>query len=169
MRIPNKQSGFTILEMLLVILIIGILSIIVLVALDQSKEKGDDAALKSQAQEILKSFEIYYTDYSQYPDHGSGQPDGSAYGYFGGMDTTFYLGTGKYLTRLPVEIDRFFYCVSPDRGDFVLAVNTFNDKGGTNWCHIRRGPGPNFGCDYINDLYGTGSGESAADTCASRF
>src|SRR5581483_2767539 len=56
----NKTKGFTLIELLVVIAIIGILSSVVLASLNTARNKGSDAAIKSQLAAIRPQAEIYY-------------------------------------------------------------------------------------------------------------
>ena len=66
--LPNKKFGFTLLELLIVIAIIGILAAIVLVALGESREKSRNAAVIAQMEEIQKALELYRANTGGYPD-----------------------------------------------------------------------------------------------------
>jgi prepilin-type N-terminal cleavage/methylation domain-containing protein len=67
------RKGFTILELLIVIAIISILAAVVLVALNQSREKGKDSALKAQLAEARKQSELYYESMDgKYCDYDGG-------------------------------------------------------------------------------------------------
>lgn len=155
-----SRKGFTLLELLVVIAIIGILSAVVLASLSNSREKGRDAARKSQTQEILKALELYFTDHAGYPTFEGGGVDTG--GFLSTIDTAFY-GTGTYLNRLPDEADsRYYYCVSADRKTIVLSVDTEQDgAGGSEFCSIQRGVG-SAGCDVWVTA-------NASDNCSLRF
>lgn len=55
---PNK--GFTLIELLVVIAIIGILSAVVLAALNDARGRASDTAIKSQLSNIRAEAEMYY-------------------------------------------------------------------------------------------------------------
>ncbi|MEK7567722.1 MAG: type II secretion system protein [Patescibacteria group bacterium] len=56
----NKQKGFTLIELLVVIAIIGILSSVVLASLNTARDKGANAAIKSNLANIRAQAEIHY-------------------------------------------------------------------------------------------------------------
>lgn len=63
----NHTKGFTLIELLVVIAIIGILASIVLVSLNSARNKGKDARVISDVQQLRTAFESGY--------NGSGYPD----------------------------------------------------------------------------------------------
>lgn len=64
----KQNQGFTLMELLVVIAILGILAAIGLVSFRSSQMKGRDAQRKSDLTQIQKAMEMYYNDYSGYPD-----------------------------------------------------------------------------------------------------
>lgn len=63
-----KQKGFTIIELLIVIVVIGILATITAVALGGANERARDAKRESDAKSLQTALEAYYTiGNSQYP------------------------------------------------------------------------------------------------------
>ncbi len=70
MRIQKYKKGFTIIELLIVIAIIGIIASIVLVQLNTARAKGRDSFRVQSLKEIQKAVELYHTDTGNYPDTG---------------------------------------------------------------------------------------------------
>lgn len=65
----NRSQGFTLIELLVVIAIIGILSAVVLASLNTARNKGADAAIKSNLAGARAEAEIYYdSNSSTYTD-----------------------------------------------------------------------------------------------------
>ncbi len=60
----SAQSGFTLIELLVVIAIIGILSSVVLASLNTARQKGNDAAVKSNLATVQTQAQLYYDDHS---------------------------------------------------------------------------------------------------------
>ncbi len=66
-KFTNRLSkGFTLIELLVVIAIIGILSSVVLASLNTARNKGTDAAIKSQLAGLRAQAEIYYDGTGNY-------------------------------------------------------------------------------------------------------
>ena len=73
----TKTKGFTLIELLVVISVIGLLSAIILVALNSSRIKARNARRKSDAYTIRNALELYYDANSNtYPHNGTvGNPN----------------------------------------------------------------------------------------------
>ncbi len=67
----TKQTGFTIVELLIVIVVIGILAAITIVAYGGIQARARDSQRQSDVRAITKALELYYTDNGRYPG-GSG-------------------------------------------------------------------------------------------------
>ncbi len=66
-----KSRGFTIVELLIVIIIIAILAAITIVAYTGIQQRARDSQRKTHVQAIVKALELYYIDNGRYPS-GSG-------------------------------------------------------------------------------------------------
>lgn len=63
----NKESGFTIVELLVVIVVIGVLAAITVVSYTGITAKSNAAANKSNAQSIMAAADAYFAENGVYP------------------------------------------------------------------------------------------------------
>lgn len=68
----RKKSGFTIVELLIVIVVIGILAAITIVAYNGIQQRGRDAQRKSDLANIAKAYALYKVDKGDFMSTGSG-------------------------------------------------------------------------------------------------
>lgn len=82
MYIKNRQTGFTIVELLIVIVIIGILAAIVIVAYNGIQTRANNTAKINELKSIHKLFEAYKALNGQYPQqHLATTVSGTQVGY----------------------------------------------------------------------------------------
>lgn len=67
----QKQTGFTIVELLIVIVVIGILAAITIVAYNGIQQRAKEAERQSDITAVAKALELYYVDNGRYPSYGS--------------------------------------------------------------------------------------------------
>jgi len=67
----NTKRGFTLIELLVVISIIGLMSSVVLAALNDSRTKARNAERIQGMQEYTKTINLSYDKYGEYPDPGN--------------------------------------------------------------------------------------------------
>jgi len=70
--LKNTRRGFTLIEILVVIAIIGILSSVVLASLAVSRAKARDARRIADLEEVKKALELYYDSNGTYPETQTG-------------------------------------------------------------------------------------------------
>jgi len=138
----QSQRGFTLLEILIVIAIIGILAAVVLASLNSSRVKARDAQRVAQLKEVEKALAIYYTTNGRYPA-GGGSGDTAPL-----VQTSIpsALVTGGLLGSLPTDPiysdpdAGYFYCSKgPDYDGYVLLANIESDEAEDAWCYISYG------------------------------
>lgn len=64
----NKNKGFTLIEVLIVIAIIGLLASVVLVGLGSFRSRGRDTRRIADLRATQNALELYYTKTNEYPD-----------------------------------------------------------------------------------------------------
>lgn len=74
----NKERGFTLLELLVVISIIGILIGLIAVGLTRSQQRGRDSRRQADVKAIQQAFEQYHLDNNEYD---TSNIEGMAAGY----------------------------------------------------------------------------------------
>ncbi len=66
-KLLKKQEGFTLLELLIVIVIIGILAVLIVPNLASGPQRARDGQRKSDLRNIKTALETYYNDKNGYP------------------------------------------------------------------------------------------------------
>lgn len=71
MQLPLQQRGFTIVELLIVIVVIGILAAITIVAYNGIQARAKDSRVQSDIQAVAKKIELYAAETGVYPSTGA--------------------------------------------------------------------------------------------------
>lgn len=113
MRKKNKSTGFTLVELLVVISIIGILSSFAVVSLNTARAKARDALRKGDMAQIRTALNIYYDDFKRYPvcdnwdtgrtDFGATPDVAGADCYNANLATALTSGTRPYMMDEPKD------------------------------------------------------------------
>jgi len=124
-----KARGFTIIELLTVIAIIGILASIVMASLSSSRSKGRDARGITDVKNIELALRLYYPDNGMYPLNiyagtGSAPNSGLAPTYLPRVPTDPSYGTaGNNCTSNPNDASCYMYAAYYRGSDTLLACN----------------------------------------------
>lgn len=94
----SKKSGFTIVELLIVIVVIGILAAITVVAYNGIQNRATDTERQTDVKAMQTALEVYYIDHGYYPPHNvlNGAPGYTfAKNNFVGMDLRAMTAPGE--------------------------------------------------------------------------
>jgi len=115
----KRQSGFTIVELLIVIVVIGILAAITIVSFNGAQNKANDAAVKTDLANIAKTFRMYAAEHVDLYPVGTGiTSDVNIRVSKNAYDSGFQSGSSNY---------NLLYCRVTDGGsptDFALVASS---------------------------------------------
>ncbi len=128
----KKNAGFTLIELMVVISIIGVLSAIVLASMTAARNKGANAAVKADLNGVIKQAEIYF--YAHSNAYGTAAPSNTDCGVAANQvgvfaDTNI---SAALVAAKSAEGGTALYCTMPATGTaYAVAVPL---KGGGYWC-----------------------------------
>jgi general secretion pathway protein G len=111
-KISNLKSGFTLVELLVVISIIGTLAGLLLINFVGVRGRAADAKSKNDLKQLKTALRLYYNDHQQFPASGSMPASGEF-----SEDGTIYM------KDLP---QGFTYTPAVDQDSYVLAIDLEN-------------------------------------------
>lgn len=100
--LKENKSGFTLIEILVVVAIIGILVSFVTLNFNDARKKSRDQARKSDLQALQLAIETYKVQYNVYPEAGCGAPANN------------FAGPGTYGSNVVTTCDTYIVGVVPD-------------------------------------------------------
>ena len=149
----NLNKGFSLLEMLLVVLLIGLLAGIASLSYSRVLERSRDSKRKTDLEELRSALEQYRSNNNTYPTANPTLPSGLSFGTAGLQD-----GSGNiYMQKLPQDplYNKRNYFYSASTTDFTLSTELENPNPtpcltppGDDSCGI------GYGCNYCLGAYG---------------
>lgn len=137
-QIKKRNAGFSLVELLIVITIIGILSTIVLSSVSKSRERAYDSKIKQQLSGFRTAAEIYFVNQS--PNNYGPAVDICTAGLFANLDP-LNGAPGKYID--PNYLPAFSQVVcSSDNDSFAVKASLFS--GNEYWCVDNTGTSKSF-------------------------
>lgn len=109
--VTAHQAGFTMVELLIVVVIIGILSVIGLNNFISSQLKARDSQRKSDLATLSKALEMYFNDKNQYPADTNGEISDIDWGDTNGFVDNTITNGAIYLPKMPKDpsLNKYFY------------------------------------------------------------
>lgn len=124
---PKKYaSGFTIVELLIVIVVIGILAAITIVAYNGVQDRAHDTAVKSDLTTIAKKIQLYNADNGNYPTNLKPLNTNAANALY-----SFSIDQDSLATS-PQKTANLFYCVDSTTAPTKFLL-TFISKSGNDF------------------------------------
>jgi type II secretion system protein G len=118
----KTQKGFTLVELLVVMAILGVLVTIIAGGFRSAQARGRDAERKSDLKQLSQSLELFFSDYGRYPSDDAGRILGCPYSPAGGSSPCTW-GAGeltdektiyfKILPKDPTSSLDYYYRIVP--------------------------------------------------------
>ena len=114
----KTTSGFTLVELLVVMAILGVLVTLVAGGYRTAQLRGNDAQRKADLKEVANALELFYSDYGKYPDASGTQIAACSYNANTQTGSACSWGTGEftdnktiYFKELPEDPSSSYYYV----------------------------------------------------------
>lgn len=108
MNQSKQNKGFTLVELVVVMAILGLLSTVGLQSFRINRSKTRDAQRKSDLEQVQRALEMYHSDHNDYPAATNGRISGISWGgEFKDLDVT---NGAVYMKELPQDPSGISYC-----------------------------------------------------------
>ncbi len=100
-KLPKQSLGFTIVELLIVVMLISVLGAIIMSLINSSgiRDKSYDAQRKADLGKLAAALEVYYADHRSYPSTGGVWE--LAWSETGALETV--LQDSNYINKIPID------------------------------------------------------------------
>jgi prepilin-type N-terminal cleavage/methylation domain-containing protein len=112
----NRITGFTIVELLIVVVVIAILAAISVVAYTSIQNRANDSVVQNDISNLAKKIALYRVEFDRYPAGYNTTIQGM---------TRFSLAQGSYSTA----VHNFFYCTGDVSGNAEFAIGATSKSG----------------------------------------
>jgi type II secretion system protein G len=104
-RNSKLTAGFTLIEMLVVVAIIGILASLITANISSGRERARDAKRKHDLGQVKSALRLYYNDYQAYPASTGGDINGCGIGGTASCSwgDSFSTDNNNYMNQIPVD------------------------------------------------------------------
>ncbi len=156
----HRSKGFTLIEILVVIAIIGILASIVLTSLGGARAKANDAKAQAELSSMRGQSEVFFGEYHDYGTAISSETDeicrtaaggGSSTGSLFQPESTSGLADNLYSLIQAIPVGYTVTCYTDPSGSGGLgqatawAVSAVNPDGSSRWCVDSTGAAKAYG------------------------
>jgi len=104
LTVNRRAHGFTLVELLIVIAILGVLASLILANMSGARERARDAQRKSDLRQLQTALRMYFTDFGRNPaSTASNQIQHSATSEIFDWGDEFGIGGNTYMSKLPID------------------------------------------------------------------
>jgi prepilin-type N-terminal cleavage/methylation domain-containing protein len=126
-----KQTGFTIVELLIVIVVIGILAAITIVAYNGIQSRANDNAVRSDLTNFAKKVRVAEVDLGAFPAGGAVRTGSTDTGDAATSPNVTYKATRSAYNS---SVNNFYYCTGKDATTGVVSFRFYaKSKSGSTW------------------------------------
>ncbi|MFN2421643.1 MAG: type IV pilin protein [Gemmatimonadota bacterium] len=116
----NPSRGFTLVELLIVVVVIGILAMIAIPRFASTKGKGYDAAAKTDLRNAMTAQEAYYADYQTYASDDDLLKGGGYFRNSSDVGLSIFVGnTSMYKMTTRHEQGSRRWCINSTAGEIM--------------------------------------------------